>query len=363
MENLINFYDELNIAQSLSVEQIKRKLEEKKSVAISRLQQTPDISNRILDLVKQAFEVFSSETTKAKYDELLLQAPIVEKKVVDEDKVKFDMWLEKAANYYNEKQYDLAVTAMQKVFEFRKDDTEVDSLILAGWVYNDAHHYKDSLRYVNEALILRPENPAIYRSKYIAMYNLIFTGEEEMDKITAASKGNELETLLKNYLRYTEEIGIEFFIEEAKAFISGQYFYNLSGFIDRTENDSYYPLKLTNDDMARKGYGMALEVPESSKGKNVIACQSAATRYAKAKGDLSNAKLVDWGLLFNKFTGIVLLLLCVFLRSSGIFLSICIAIGLAFYIHSANSSYTQAKEAEESTWREIVKLYSEWKKM
>lgn len=365
MSNITNYYTELQLDKDLPLAVLQAKLKEKDA----RFKE--DVKLRSLNIkavkwVKEALEIFATEESRAQYDQQLLTKKVEEVEEVDDDFVNFKEWYDKAFDYYANRQYDLAVTAIKKVFEYRKNKLETDSLLLAGYIYNDAHHYNESLNYLNEALILDPDNAAIYRGKYIALYNIIHTGEESMNKITRHSEKNELPTLLREYLSRVESTGDEAEILYAKEFVAGEYFWNLSGFVGYSDGErTYYPQDLADSENAKKGVELASEIsPKTAVLDNIIDANTIVHNYLQAKKQFESAEMSSLGdLLFNVYAFVFYIFLWIAMGGTGLLL-VCLIVGGGFlYINNKNSEYERLKTNKEELGQELLKCYHNWRDM
>lgn len=363
MTKLTNYYTELQLQQDLPLGLIQAKLKEKDTHFRSR-RDLIESNKKILDLIKEALEIFSTEDKRKAYDEELTKPESHEE--MSPDEVNFIQWYNKAYDYYLNAQYDLAVTAIKKVFEFRRNQEEIASLVLAGYIYNDAHHYNDALNYFNEAIILSPDNPAVYKGKYISLYNIVTTGEEKMTKITRYSEKNELPTLLKEFIKKVKATGDEEALKDARTFASGQFYYYLSGFrwFDGGE-EKFDSTELVNSENAKTGLEIAEKIePKNDIADNIISCNRVVKQYRNVVSQLSGAKTVDlFPLIFNKFTLIIAILLYFFLKGLGVFLTLAIMGGLVYYQINKNGEYQRLEAEKSRLWNDLMKHYKEWKKL
>ena len=71
MAEIINYYKELNIGHDLSTAEINAELTKLKRVWIKRELSQPEKARRFLTLIDDAYEIFKTEETKAKYDQTI----------------------------------------------------------------------------------------------------------------------------------------------------------------------------------------------------------------------------------------------------------------------------------------------------
>lgn len=363
MTKLVNYYTELQMQPDLPLGIIQAKLKEKDTHFRSR-RDLIESNKRILDLIKEAMEVFSTDDKRQAYDAELARPESHEE--VNQDEINFIQWYNKAYDYYLNAQYDLAVTAIKKVFEFRRDAEEIASLVLAGYIYNDAHHYNDALNYFNEAIILSPDNPSVYKGKYIALYNILTTGEEKMTKVTRYSEKNELPTLLKEYIKKVKVTGDEDSLRDARTFAAGQFYYYLSGFrFFEDGKEKFDSAELINSENAKTGITLAEKIePKNDASNNIISCDKIVKQYRNVLSQLKGSKTVDLlPLIFNKFTLIVSVLLMLFLKGFGVFLTIVIIGGLFYYQMNKNKEYNRLEQERERLWNDLMKHFRDWQKL
>lgn len=400
-DGVTNYYDELGISKSFNLEQIQTFLKEKHEETARRWESTPqNYAKYLMECVGEATEIFASDENRAKYDEQLAQseneAPA--QTVENPHVAKYNKWISEARRYYFDKEYDTAAEALNKVFEARsalEDESETDSLELASYVYNDAHEYKQALRYTNQALILHPEYPWLYKAKYIAMYNMNFASDKDSkDKITLNTRGNDLDKLLEKYTSTAQSYGDADLLIKAEDYAAGQYFWELSGFIGRSDNLLYSDnltvgeipkigrelankyLEEPNSSLVLKGYQLALEKKKAYTDK-----QSAKNEYDRAVINLKNFTPFKYNGTLLGILGLVGIGGLALPANAAKFVGILALIGLAVYIYmgySQNSNKTTLQNAVNSaktdlenktsiydnSWTKgLLPIYNEWKKL
>ena len=168
---MTNYYEELELNQSLGLDELKRELAQMESVWRRREINAPEKAARKLILIAEAREAFRTAESRAAYDrELALskQKP-VEADPNAERKKQFDKWYQDALSYDANGENDLAKTAIEKAMGFCNMDQEDASFYnTASVIYRKNKDFSSALNYANKAIIIDPANPFYYLTKGLA---------------------------------------------------------------------------------------------------------------------------------------------------------------------------------------------------
>lgn len=151
---LIEYYKELEISKSWSLEEIQDYLQKEKRKWDNRAARSNDLAYQQKRIwISEAQEIFSSAEKKKSYDAQLEESEKKTCDVVDERSDKFDSYFKKADDYFfNKQQYDLAEQAVNKALQFR-NETNTDILRLAAVIYAHVGKIDLAMNYVNEAIL------------------------------------------------------------------------------------------------------------------------------------------------------------------------------------------------------------------
>jgi len=173
---MIDFYDELDIAQSLGLKEIKQALVRLSKAYEKREADGFETAREKLVLISKAEVVFKTENTRKQYDRELADSKGESNKAVDpmeERKAQYRQWFSKAAEYRQSGQYDAAKKAIDRAFRnvsLNDDDAELYSL--AADIYRQNGELKGALDHVVEALILDESNVINHLNKFLIYQDL-----------------------------------------------------------------------------------------------------------------------------------------------------------------------------------------------
>ena len=151
---LIDYYKELEISKSWSLEEIQDYLQKEKRKWDNRAARSNDLAYQQKRIwISEAQEIFSSAEKKKAYDTQLEKSEKKTSDPADERSEKFDFYFKKAEDYYlNKQQYDLAEQAVKKALQFR-NETNTGILRLAAVIYANVGKIDLAMNYVNEAIV------------------------------------------------------------------------------------------------------------------------------------------------------------------------------------------------------------------
>lgn len=166
MPNIVNYYEELKIESSLSIDELNRELSKLESTWRRRELNSPEKATRMLALILEAREVFRSNETRLRYDQALENAnrkPDHNHEATSQmDKLKSD-----SISFFNSKQYDLALITINKALSFMSGLNVEDAAILslAADIYRYNGDNRTALAYINRAILADSEDPMNYLIK------------------------------------------------------------------------------------------------------------------------------------------------------------------------------------------------------
>lgn len=151
---LIDYYKELEISKSWSLEEIQDYLQKEKRKWDNRAARSNDLAYQQKRIwISEAQEIFSSAEKKKAYDTQLEKSEKKTSDPADERSEKFDSYFKKAEDYFlNKQQYDLAEQAVKKALQFR-NETNTGILRLAAVIYANVGKIDLAMNYVNEAIV------------------------------------------------------------------------------------------------------------------------------------------------------------------------------------------------------------------
>ncbi len=173
---MTNFYEELNLNQDASVEDLNNELNVLENTWRRREITNPEKATKMLALIIDARKVFANVNTKIKYDNELK----AEKNTQDADsqqdnrKIQFNKWFNEAEEYFRIGQNDLAKTAIEKALSYiNVDDNNCPIYYLAASIYNKNSEYKLAIDYINKAIIDNPDFIELYLYKSVIYSSLV----------------------------------------------------------------------------------------------------------------------------------------------------------------------------------------------
>ena len=189
---MVDYYEVLSnkhtqLSRDNTVAEIRSKLIELESLWTDRAATQPEKATEMLALINQAKKVFADESAKAAYDRELFAPPKVEKRE-DPDaarRAEFQKWQNKAAEYAQTHQNDLAKTAIEQAMKFQVGDDSA-FLSLAAGIYFDNGEYQTALGYINRAILLTSNDANMYITKAWTLERL-YLAEQRYDRNRAAT--------------------------------------------------------------------------------------------------------------------------------------------------------------------------------
>ena len=165
---MTNFYEELKLDKTASASELTAELLRLESVWHKREMSRPELAAEKLVQINEAKKVFASDTAKAQYDRELNAVPV---QTVPEDpdaerRAQFQKWYQNALSYYQETQYDLAKTAIERAAGCGTNEDDTVFFCNASRIYRNNGDLTTALNYVNRAILSDPPDPeqAIKRS-------------------------------------------------------------------------------------------------------------------------------------------------------------------------------------------------------
>lgn len=150
---MINYYEELGISKESSLKEISEELAKQENLWRHREVNQPEKSTKMLSLIFEAREVFSSNDSRNHYDRALAEEDS-QNELASLVSADFDKWLDKAKQFYDAKEYDMAKTAVDKALLYMPENMEDSQVFwLIASIYRDSHELKEALKYINQAIL------------------------------------------------------------------------------------------------------------------------------------------------------------------------------------------------------------------
>ena len=166
---MTDFYNELEISQSLGLDEIKKALARLSKVYEKRDADGFEGARKKLVLISEAEAVFKTESSRQRYDrelEASKSAPKSHDPFADR-KADYQMWLDKAVAYHQNEQFDLAKSALEKAMQNRlpnTDEAEFDTV--AAKIYLSNRDFLTALKHINDAIISDENDVSNYFIKF-----------------------------------------------------------------------------------------------------------------------------------------------------------------------------------------------------
>ena len=261
MQVFIDHYTEWGIPQTTSLEDIQKKLWELRSDWAERKLSAPDEANLKLREIDDAFKVFQSEESRRIYDHDLAEskkAPLI----IDPDaerKEAFEKWYTDAKQYFDTAQYDLAKTAIDRAFAvLPPQGANYSFYAWAADIYSKTGHHIQALEYVNQAIVIVPENPFVYDVKQIVLGRYSFDTSGGVN--TQAKLFLQRESVLKQMIDKAQQTGNSGYVAQGYGHLAYMYCFL-----------AYYKQRYDSTSDALEYARSAIEVdPEEPNAKSVI---------------------------------------------------------------------------------------------
>lgn len=206
MSNAVNYYEELGLNKEMSIDEISVKLNQLETLWNQRMFSEPEKANRLLSIISQAKEVFSTAESRAMYDQSLTKKTQSDKtdnpQIAAYYKAKAD-----TESFANSEQWDLAKSSIDKALSYVEsidiDDTEkADAYELARMIYYNNGLFSQAVEFANKVISLFPNDAIAYAKKAITLGEL----DTEM-----RNHGQDSSRVFKNY-----QTTCQIWIEKAK---------------------------------------------------------------------------------------------------------------------------------------------------
>ncbi len=165
---MTDFYSELNIDKSKTLDEINSELVKLESTWKRREITNPEKATKMLALLIEAKKVFKDSASRADYDRTLinsLRAP-QESSSYEARRQQLEKWAAEADSYFNNKEYDLAKSAIEKALSYMDPMTEDPKVYdLAALISRHNQEYAQALNYANKAIVLEPSVGKYYITK------------------------------------------------------------------------------------------------------------------------------------------------------------------------------------------------------
>lgn len=193
---MTDYYDELNLSSSLDTATLYQEISKLESLWRRREVTNPEKAAKMIALIVEAQEKFKDEQSRRDYDLQLDQSKRKPKQLDPntERLQSFMEWRNKAVSFYDEQQYDLAKSALDKALSYMPADYE-DSLFFnqAALIYVNNNDCNAAMDYINKAIIIDSDIPDYYLTKGL-VFNTIANKQyvDYSDKQTFHEKSEKM---------------------------------------------------------------------------------------------------------------------------------------------------------------------------
>ncbi|MDR2197481.1 MAG: DUF6273 domain-containing protein [Coriobacteriales bacterium] len=166
---MTDLYEELYLSRSSDTADIQRILAKQRNDWTARSVAMPDEATRMLALIDEAERAFATDGSRTAYDEELAsnKAPGTEPDQDVARRENYERFYHAAEEYFENKEYDLAETAISNALKNAPaDGADYRLYILASDTYFELDKYAQSLDYLNQAIVLKPGSAGLYVRKY-----------------------------------------------------------------------------------------------------------------------------------------------------------------------------------------------------
>lgn len=167
----VDFYVELDIDKSASIEDIQQHLALQKErlsrQALSGNSRRSEAVREKLAHIREANKVFASEASRQAYDRSLSQRP--------EKPAKVD-WVKRAwQSYYDN---EIGTARIEAAHARADDDSDAEAYIVSAWIAQSLDNYEEALTYTDEALFRSPTT--VEKSEIHEVRGAIYLGMERI---------------------------------------------------------------------------------------------------------------------------------------------------------------------------------------
>ena len=177
---IINYYEKYGISQTDDLDKIQWVINQK--ITDEENDSFGEGHSDKMFILQLAKEAFTTAESKLKYDQDL--ADSMKKSDPDgERKASFDKWYADAKAYFNNGQYDLSKTAIDRAIQFTTPATITSSFYeTAGDIYDQLNLWSQALDFRNQSILLSPDDPRGYYLKCVTIYYSIYEKNINDDK-------------------------------------------------------------------------------------------------------------------------------------------------------------------------------------
>lgn len=188
---MVDYYEELNLNQQDSVNELNQNLIQLESTWKRREINNPEKATKMLALILEARNAFKSDATKKEYDHNLAESKKAPEQVDynAERKAQFEQYKDQALRYFaNGNQQDLALMAITRAKQ-NYDPSQPDASFceLCSLIKYDVGDFQDALSEINEAIMIDSYNASYYNLKAEILGHLYDTVSQNPTGQTARS--------------------------------------------------------------------------------------------------------------------------------------------------------------------------------
>ena len=139
-----DYYNDLGLSPSDSIEEIQTELDRLEKLWSNRLVSSPEKASSMLALISEAYDVFGSESSKQEYDGILFAVENSDITSRDDRLPSFNKWYQQAVGFYNNNQFDLAKTAIERAAQYYEPSSEnAEYFSYAADIYRNNKSYQE----------------------------------------------------------------------------------------------------------------------------------------------------------------------------------------------------------------------------
>jgi tetratricopeptide (TPR) repeat protein len=217
-----NLYDELYLVSDSNLSDIQRILTKQRADWTARSVALPDEAARMLALIDEADAAFASDESRAAYDAELARsnAPTVEPDRDAERKADYEKFCRVAREYFDSAEYDLAELAINNALRNAPaKGADLELCLLASNTFYLLGKYDQSLNYQNQAIVLDPDDAALYVRKYEIAFDLGKSAPDDRRGTTEA-----LVNILKVAIKKAEQSNEQQSLAQACSYLAWLFF-------------------------------------------------------------------------------------------------------------------------------------------
>lgn len=186
---MVDYYEELNLNRSDSLDAINKALSQLESTWKRREINSPEKATRILAVILEARSAFKSQDARIKYDRELAASKMAPSPInlEAEREKEFLRWKKEANTYFDSEQLDLAEEAVNRALQFSNPNKPDASLpFLRSMLAYKRGNIQSALSFVNDAILANPNKAYFYAWKADILGDFFNATIENPDSLSKA---------------------------------------------------------------------------------------------------------------------------------------------------------------------------------